>query len=121
MLRDVGTTKSGLILGRWWDHRLRTVVISGDENMNMLGKDLEKARQRNEVSSCLKKIVSFYFLFYLQHEWFFFKEPDTEYRYWSFTETQPAHNSRPAKAKMEATDVLTWTGKCFSFTPFQFH
>ena len=39
------------------------------ENMNMLGKDLEKARQRNEVSSCLKKMASFYF-FYFQHEWF---------------------------------------------------
>jgi hypothetical protein len=32
-LRDVGTAKSGLVLERWWvDHRLRTVVISGDEH-----------------------------------------------------------------------------------------
>ena len=32
-LRDVGTAKSGLILEKWWvDHRLRTVVISRDEN-----------------------------------------------------------------------------------------
>lgn len=32
-LRDVGTAKSGLVLERWWvDHRLRTVVMSGDEH-----------------------------------------------------------------------------------------
>ena len=40
---------------------------------------------------------------------FIFKlELDTEYRYWSFMEAHPAHNSLPAKAKMEAMDVLTW-------------
>jgi hypothetical protein len=33
----------------------------------------------------------------------------TEYRYWSFMEAHSAHNSLPAKAKMEAMDVLTWT------------
>jgi hypothetical protein len=32
-LRDVGTVRTGLVLERWWvDHRLRTVVIGGDEN-----------------------------------------------------------------------------------------
>ena len=32
-LRDVGTAEIGLVLEKWWvDHRLRTVVISGDEN-----------------------------------------------------------------------------------------
>jgi hypothetical protein len=46
-----------------------------------------------------------------------FKELDTEYRYWSFMEAHPAHNSLPAKAKMEAMDVLTWawTGKLAFF------
>jgi hypothetical protein len=34
------------------------------------------------------------------------KELDTEYRYWSFMEAHPAHNSLPAKAKIEAMDVL---------------
>ena len=34
---------------------------------------------------------------------------DAEYRYWSFMEAHPAHNSLPAKAKMEAMDVLTWS------------
>jgi len=36
---------------------------------------------------------------------------DTEYRYWSFMEAHPGHNSLPAKAKLEAMDVLTcaWT------------
>jgi hypothetical protein len=33
---------------------------------------------------------------------------DTEYRYWSFMEAHPAHNSLPVKAKTEAMDVLTW-------------
>ena len=33
---------------------------------------------------------------------------DAEYRYWSFMEAHPAHNSLPANAKMEAMDVLTW-------------
>ena len=37
-----------------------------------------------------------------------FLELDTEYRYWSFMEAHPAHNSLPAKAKIEAMDVLTW-------------
>ena len=32
-LRDVGTAKSGLVLESWLvDHRLRTVVINGDEH-----------------------------------------------------------------------------------------
>jgi hypothetical protein len=41
-----------------------------------------------------------------------FLELDTKYRYWSFMEAHPAHKSLPAKAKMEAMDVLmsAWTG-----------
>ena len=32
-LRDVGTAKSGMVLERWWvEHRVRTVVIAGDEH-----------------------------------------------------------------------------------------
>ena len=32
-LRDVGTAKSGMMLERWWvDHRVRTVVMAGDEH-----------------------------------------------------------------------------------------
>ena len=44
-------------------------------------------------------------------------ELDTEYRYWSFMEAHPAHNSLPAKAKIEAMDVLTWawTGNIFIY------
>jgi hypothetical protein len=46
-----------------------------------------------------------------------FLELDTEYRYWSFMEAHPAHNSLPAKAKLEAMDVLTWawTGRMAFF------
>ena len=36
-----------------------------------------------------------------------FLELDAKYRYWSFMEAHPAHNSLPAKVKMEAMDVLT--------------
>ena len=46
----------------WVDHRLRTVVIGGDE-IKHVGKDLEKLRQRREVPSSLKKIVSFCYYF----------------------------------------------------------
>jgi hypothetical protein len=61
-LRDVGTGESGLVLERWWvDHRLRTVVMGEDEHEHSR-KDLEKARQRSEVPSSLKKIVSLLFL-----------------------------------------------------------
>ena len=51
---------------------------------------------------------------------FFFSELDTEFRYWSFMEAHPAHNSLPAKAKLEAMDVLTWawTGNRFFFYLF---
>jgi hypothetical protein len=83
-------------------------------NMNILGKDLEKARQRREVPSSLKKIVSLVLLL-LAYDMLLnvLLELDTEYRYWSFMEAH-AHNSLPAKAKMEAMDVLTWawTGNC---------
>jgi hypothetical protein len=39
-----------------------------------------------------------------------------EYRYWSFIEAHPAHNSLPVNAKIEAMDVLTWawTGESIS-------
>ena len=49
----------------WVDHRLRTVVIGGDEikHDTLIGKDLEKLRQRREVPSSLKKIVSFCYYF----------------------------------------------------------
>jgi hypothetical protein len=72
-LRDVRTAKSGLVLERWWVDRLRTVVISGDDSYIILGKDLERARQRKEVPASLKKIVSFCFFSYLQYvtEYFF--------------------------------------------------
>jgi len=33
---------------------------------------------------------------------------DTEYRYWSFMEAHPAHNSLSGEVKMEAMDILTW-------------
>ena len=44
---------------------------------------------------------------------------DAEYRYWSFMEAHPAHNSLPANAKMEAMDVLTWawTGNKWLYLP----
>ena len=47
--------------------------------------------------------------------WWCLLELDTEYRYWSFMEAHPAHNSLPVKAKVEAMDVLTWawTGNGF--------
>jgi hypothetical protein len=94
--------------------------------MNMLGKDLERARQRMEAPSSLKKIASFFFVLsycLLAIDMFdmftecVFLELDTEYRYWSFMEAHPAHNSLPAKAKLEAMDVLTWawTGKMAFF------
>jgi len=89
-LIDVGTAKSGLVLERWWvDHRLRTVVIGGDEN--------ERAR-KGSVKGKAKKGGTF-----LEED-----RLDTEYRYWSFMEAHPAHNPLPANAKMEAMDMLTW-------------
>jgi hypothetical protein len=45
-------------LERWWvDHRLRMVVMGGDEHEHV-EKDLEKARQRRELLFSLRKIVS---------------------------------------------------------------
>jgi hypothetical protein len=40
-----------------------------------------------------------------------------EYRYRSFMEAHPTHNSLPTKAKLEVMDVLTWdwTGKMAFF------
>jgi hypothetical protein len=32
-----------------------------------------------------------------------------EYRYWTFVEAHPAHVSLPHNARVEATDVLTWS------------
>jgi hypothetical protein len=38
-LRDVGTAKSGMVLERWWvDHRLRMVVMGGDEHEHEHGR-----------------------------------------------------------------------------------
>ena len=48
------------------------------------------------------------FLFLLIGVFFFLKELDTKYRYWSLMEAHPAHNALPAKAKIEAMDMLTW-------------
>ena len=51
-LRDIGTAKSGLVLEWWWvDHRLRTVVIGGDEN--------EHARKRSRKGKAKKKSAVF--------------------------------------------------------------
>ena len=114
-----------LILGRWWDHRLRTVVISGGKTWTCSERIWK--RQGKEMRSRLvwRRSWVFTFSFTCNMNGFFKKEPDTEYslRYWSFMETHPAHNSLPAKVKM---DVLTRTGKFFfsfthSRTPFQFH
>ena len=58
------------------DHRLMTVAKSGDEH-DHARKFLEKARQRKEVPSSLKKVVSLCFLSYLQsllNEFFFKKK-----------------------------------------------
>jgi hypothetical protein len=59
-LRDFGTMKSGLVSERWWvDHRLRTVVMDGDGHEHTR-KGSGKGKARREVSSSLKKIVSFF-------------------------------------------------------------
>ena len=134
-LRDVGTAKSGLELERWWvDHRLRTVVISGDEHEHEHAQKGSGKRKAKEESAVFFKIVNFCFFSYLQYitEWGFLKELDTEYRFYSFMEAHPAHNFLPAKAKIEAMDGLmwAWTGKSFFFPShsrspfapaFQFH
>ena len=108
-LRDVGTAKSGLVLERWWvDHRSRTVVMSGDEHEHdRKGSGKGKAKKGDTVNSEEDRE---FFLLLTCHviECVFFKELDTEYRYWWFMEAHPAHNSLPAKAKIEAMDVLTW-------------
>ena len=121
-LRDVGTAKSGLVLERWWvDHRLRTVVMSGDEHEHesaRKGSGKGKAKKGGAVFSeedrefLLHSLTCNTLL-----NGFLYKELDTEYRYWSFMEAHPAHNSLPAKAKIEAMDVLTWawTGKYLFF------
>ena len=51
-LRDIGTVKGGLVLETWWvDHRLRTVMIGGDENEHASqgsGKDMAKKGDAEE-------------------------------------------------------------------------
>ena len=118
-----GTFDSG---GGWWDMvercrdskewvGIREVVgwspveDCWDENEHdtLIRKDLEKAGQRREVPSSLKRIVSFCcFAYDMFTECVFFLQLDTEYRYWSFMEAHPAHNSLPANAKMEAMESL---------------
>jgi len=124
-LKDVGTAKSGLVLERWWvDHLLRTVVKGEDEyEYAMKGSGKGKARNGGTVFSEEDREFCFS-LMVLLIECVFFIELDTEYRYWSFMEAHPAHNSIPAKAKMEAMDVLTWAwtsndGFIFPFAPLR--
>ncbi|KAF8804295.1 hypothetical protein BYT27DRAFT_6700590 [Phlegmacium glaucopus] len=92
-LRDVGTAKSGMVLERWWvDHRVRTVVLFGDDHDQQHGRKgygKGKGKKGNAVRVEEDQL-------------------DTEYRYWSFVEAHPAHNALPSKAKIEAMDVLTW-------------
>jgi hypothetical protein len=46
-LRDVGTAKSGLVLERWWvDHRMRTVVMSGDDEHEHARKGSGKGKAK---------------------------------------------------------------------------
>jgi len=82
-----------LVLERWRvDHRLRTVVvmIGGDENEHARkGSGKRKAKKGGTIFSEEDRL-------------------DTEYRYWSFMEAHPAHNSLSANVKMEAMDMLTW-------------
>jgi len=91
-LRDMGTAKSGLVLEKSWvDHGLRTVVMSADEHEHVARKGCGKGKAKKGGTV------------------FSEEDPlDTEYRYWSFMEAHPAHNSLSAKAKIEAMDVLTW-------------
>ena len=112
-LRDVGSAKIGLALERWWvDHRLRTVVMSGDEHEHTgKGSGKGKAKKGGAVFSEEDREFLLYFLLMmclLNRVFFIYLELDTEYRYWSFMEAHPAHNALPAKAKIEAMDVLTW-------------
>jgi hypothetical protein len=69
-LRDVGTAKSGLVLERWWvDHRLRTVVISGDEHEHeraRKGSGKGKANKGGAVFSEEDREF-FYFFSYFQY------------------------------------------------------
>jgi hypothetical protein len=112
-LRDVGTAKRGMVLERWWvDHRLRTVVMSVDEHEHgRKGSGKGKGTKGGAVHLEEDREFCFLSLFAFgdvpDRVWCF-SELDTEYRYWSFMEAHPAHNSLPAKAKMEAMDVLTW-------------
>ena len=72
-----GQRRVGWYWERWWvDYLLRTVVIGVDENEHAR-KGFGKARQRREVPSSLKKIVSFCFsllfcLWYVHWMYFFF-------------------------------------------------
>ena len=64
-LRDVGTAKIGLALERWWvDHRLRTVVMSGDEHEHTgKGSGKGKAKKGGAVFSASEEDREFYFFF----------------------------------------------------------
>jgi hypothetical protein len=115
-LRDVGTAKSGMVLERWWvDHRVRTVAMVDDEHEHgRKGSGKGKGKKGGvffveEDREFSLSLLGYEILLML----LVFSELDTEYRYWSFMEAHPAHNSLPAKAKIEAMDVLTWawTGK----------
>jgi hypothetical protein len=91
-----------------------------DEHHEHARKDIERARKRRGVPFSLKKIVSYFFFVLLLLVCLLnvvFIEIDTEYRYQSFMEAHPAHNYLPAKARLEAMDVLTWawTGKMAFF------
>ena len=64
-LRDVGTAKSGLVLERWWvDHRLRTVVMDGDDEHEhehaRKGSGKGKAKKGGVVYSEEDRVFSFY-------------------------------------------------------------
>lgn len=111
-LRDVGTAKSGMVLERWWvDHRVRTVVLFGDEHEHGQ-KRSGKGKAKKGGAVHVEEDREFYnsCCLFMGHLLIVsvFSELDTEYRYWSFLEAHPAHNSLPAKAKIEAMDVLTW-------------
>ena len=109
-LRDVGTANGGLMLEMWWvDHQLRTVVIGGDENEHARKGSRNDKVKKGGGEEDRKFCFSYCFAYNVTEMCSYLLELDgAEYRYWSFMEAYPAHNSLPAKAKMEALDVLMW-------------
>ena len=117
----------------WVDHRLGMLVIGGGEIEHARkGPGKSKAMKGGTVFSEEDHELLFLFTVLLTMNCSFILELDTEYRYWSFMEAHRAHNSFPAKVKLEAMDVLTWawkgndwllfthSGSCLFAQPFVF-